>query len=223
MIDLTSLRIYVDFRPDFKEDGFHRKNYKKRTREDGLIEFIEDNRIKTIQIKTEDFRVDIHNTDYPNEDTSWSWNFVLPVLKEYFIYKADVEIMRTLCGKSCFDFELGVYREEPKQSEQDDMFIANYTDWVFLQFGYEFSNLHSMTDFHRLLNNKYHTHQVMDREWPETKMFIEKLTLENFSFAIETLIKLIKMETEITNAMYKVRKDFYKKHEDLWVEKLEGK
>ena len=109
MIDLTSLRIYVDFRPDFKEDDFHRKNYKKRVREDGLIEFIEDKRIKTIQIKTDQFRVDIHNTDYPNVDTSWSWDFVLPVLKEYFTYKADVEIMRTLCGKSCFNFELGIY------------------------------------------------------------------------------------------------------------------
>jgi hypothetical protein len=223
MLDLTSLKIYVDFRPDFKEDSFHRKNYKKKTREDGLIEFIEDRRIKTIQIKTEDFRVDINNTDYPNKYTSYSWDFVFPVLKEYFTYKADVEIIKMLCGESCFDFELGVYREEPQQSEQDDMFIANYTDWVFLQFGYELSNLLSMTDSRRLLNNKYHTHQVMDRGWPETKMFIEKLTLESFSFTIETLIKLIKMEVEITNAVYRVREDFYKKHEDMWIEKLEGK
>lgn len=224
MIDLTSLKIYIDFRPDFKESKDGLRNYKKKIREDGLIEFTEDgSQMRDIQIKTNQFRVNIHNIDYPNEDKTRSWDFVLPVLKEYFTYKAYVKNLKILCGRSCFDFELGIYREEPEQSEQDDMFIANYTDWVFLQFDYPLETLFIIPEFCKLLNNKHHVHQVSDRGWPQTVMFLEKLTVDSFEEAFQRLIKLINMEKDIYVAMCKTRDEFYKKHEDLWIENLEGK
>lgn len=218
MIDLNALKIYVDFRPDFKEDKNHFRNYTKQIREDGIIEFIEDGRLDTLQIITDDFRVDIHNFDDPTNESSW--DFALPPLKHYFTSVND-DIMKMLCGNSCFCFDLGVYQEEPQQSTQDDMFIERYTKWIYFQFDYKFMTLFSIGEFCKLLNDKYDTHQVNDRGWAEVKMFTETISFESISKIFQKLLKLIYIEKEISDAMYKTRNQYYDSHKDQWFKTLE--
>lgn len=219
MINLTSLRIYLDFKPDQK-----RVTEKESVlREDGYTEYKDaDRTTETLELYRGDLRVTIYIPHYEHEKT-WSWNFVLPVIKEYFT-SVDLEILRPICEHCIVDVDLGIYSEIPEQSEQDDMFIANYTEWVYLQFDYGFETLFSLDSFKKLLNNVHHTHQVTDRDWPQTKMFLgKKLTVENFSAAFDRLIKLISMEKEINRIMGIARDNCYALYEVSWIEELEGK
>ena len=51
-------------------------------------------------------------------------------------------------------------------------------------------------------------------------MFMQELTVENLSSTFQRLIKLSRMEKEIWGAMQKTRNEFYKEHEEKWIEEL---
>jgi len=213
MIDLESLRFRIDIGTQrtiegtLKEDGFYHDE------DDGFL-----------HLNTPDFVVSIYSMEFfkfykkLHEIEGNNWDFILPVIKEYFT-TIDQEIIRPLCTHGSFHFEMNRYNEEPHQSEQDDIFIANYLGWIYMQFDYEyqFNTLFSIDEFKEVLNNKHHTHQVSDRGWPETKMFIQELTVENITEVFQRLIKLNRMECEIYKAMLNTRNEFYAEHEKGWI------
>jgi len=213
MIDLESLHFYIDFKDREIRGGI--------LREDGFLVVKEDDRIDNLYLKTDKLTVSLHSTEFHKDKKSNAWDFVLPVIKDYFT-TVDPEILRPLCSPGILCFSMNRYNEIPDQSEQDDMFIANYTGWVYVQFDYDyqFDTLFSIKEFRKFLNNKHHTHQVHDKGWPETKMFMQELTVENLSSTFQRLIKLYRMEKEIWRAMQKTCNEFYAEHEEKWIEEL---
>jgi len=217
MIDLESLSFRVDF--NFLE-------FEGTLREDGFYVEKKEEGIEGLTLKMDDFVVRINSMEFYIHKKENAWDFVLPVIKEYFT-TVDPEILRPLCtpapshsGILCF--HLNRYNEKPQQSEQDDMFIANYTDWIYMQFDfdYQFNTLFSIEEFRRVLNHVHHTHSVHDRGWPETKIFMQELTVENISKTFQKLIKLRRMERDINKAMQKTCDDFYAKHSEAWILEL---
>ncbi len=174
MINLTSLSINLDFKPD-------KSPVKGVLRGNGYTEFKDDDETtETLQLNIKDFRITIYIPHYEHEKP-WSWDSVLPVIKEYFTL-IDTAFFKPFCSHGVENVKLGLYNEIPEQSEQEDKFIANYSEWIFLQFDRSFETLFSIDPFEKLLNNKYHTHQVMDQDWPQTKMFLNKeFTVEDLS------------------------------------------
>ena len=206
-----SLRIYIDFRSDFKkeEEGI--------SREDGYIIYPGHN--GALQLKMKDFRVDIHRGIDPEE--SHPLDVYLPVFKEFFT-TADPEMFRSICRCYVLNFDLNIFSERPGMSDQDDHFISKYTDWIYFQLDFSFENLFLIEDSCKELNETFHTHMTMDLGWPHTKMFVPKLTLESLSETFQLFMKLITMERSINDEISKTRDKYFKDNKEQWLNTLKG-
>lgn len=212
MIDLEALSIRVDFRHlefsgTLREDGYY-------------VDKTEEGKIDDLHLKMDNFVVMIHSMEFLKNENAW--DTYLLILKEFFT-TVDPEMLRPLCTPGVLCFHLGKYYERPHQSEQDDMFIANYMGWPYVQFDhdFQFNTLFSIDNFKKILNNKHHTYQVHDRGWPETKMFMQKMTPWYLTEAFQRLIKLNRMEEDTYRMMSKVRDAFYEINEETWIQNLE--
>lgn len=215
MMDLNSIKIYIS---TDKSDSSGRKG---ELREDGYTVFRNsEGFIDIFELDLEKFRVSVHRSDYGVDHGVF--NFVYPIFKEYFTSVDEKFIENLTAYPGVLDFDLNFYHEEPDMSEQDNMFIANYTGWIYLLFNQTFDTLFSLTDFKKVLNNKHHIHSVHDIGWMQTKMFMEKLTVEDLSSAFQRFFKLLGMERGMNEVMDKARDDFYTKNEELWINNLEG-
>jgi len=226
------MKIHINF--DKKDNYF--KKYTTKKRDDGMVEYYATYELSKkpitflefIKINFKKFNVEIYFEH--DSDSKDYWEPYLNTFNNFFNFVGEKQL-KNLCNStvnssiyssSSFDFSFDIFNVLPEQSIQDNIFIEKYTGWPYFQFNKKFSGIYTIKEFRENLENDFNIYEVYDRDWPETKIFIKKLTPENIKKTFDLILILNNINNEILEEMNRAQKTIYELNSTQWIKHLKS-